>query len=71
VRGADLFNSTPIQRLLQELLELPQPLYHHHRLILDEDGKRLAKREASTALSILRESGVKPIELKRSLDLIN
>jgi len=71
VRGADLFSSTPIQRLLQELLELPQPLYHHHRLILDEDGKRLAKREASTALSILRESGVKPIELKRSLDLIN
>lgn len=71
VRGADLFNSTPIQRLLQELLELPQPLYHHHRLILDENGKRLAKREASTALSILRESGVKPIELKRSLDLIN
>ena len=71
VRGADLFNSTPIQRLLQELLELPQPLYHHHRLILDEDGKRLAKREASTALSILRESGVKPIELKRSLDLVN
>ena len=71
VRGADLFNSTPIQRLLQELLELPQPLYHHHRLILDEDGKRLAKREASTALSILRENGVKPIELKRSLDLIN
>ena len=71
VRGADLFNSTPIQRLLQELLELPQPLYHHHRLILDEDGKRLAKREASTALSILRESGVKPIELKRSLGLIN
>ena len=71
VRGADLFNSTPIQRLLQELLELPQPLYHHHRLILDEDGKRLAKREASTALSILRESGVKPIELKRSLDLID
>ena len=71
VRGADLFNSTPIQRLLQELLELPQPLYHHHRLILDEDGKRLAKRAASTALSILRESGVKPIELKRSLDLID
>ena len=71
VRGADLFNSTPIQRLLQELLELPQPLYHHHRLILDEDGKRLAKRKASTALSILRESGVKPVELKRSLDLID
>ena len=71
VRGVDLFNSTPIQRLLQELLGLPQPLYHHHRLILDEDGKRLAKRKASTALSVLRESGVKPIEIKNSLDLIN
>ena len=71
VRGVDLFNSTPIQRLLQELLGLPQPLYHHHRLILDEDGNRLAKRKASTALSVLRESGVKPIELKKSLDLIN
>ena len=71
VRGVDLFNSTPIQRLLQELLGLPQPLYHHHRLILGEDGKRLAKRNASTALSVLRESGVKPIELKKSLELIN
>ena len=45
VRGADLRPSTPIQRLLQQLLALPEPTYLHHRLVTHEDGRRLAKRD--------------------------
>jgi len=71
VRGSDLLNFTPIQRLLQEILDLPQPFYHHHTLIFDENGKRLAKRETSTTLSELRKNGIKPIDIKRQFDLIN
>ena len=71
VRGSDLLNFTPIQRLLQEILDLPQPFYHHHTLIFDENGKRLAKRETSTTLSELRKNGTKPIDIKRQFDLIN
>ena len=71
VRGSDLLNFTPIQRLLQEILDLPKPFYHHHTLIFDENGKRLAKRETSTTLSELRKNGIKPIDIKRQFDLIN
>lgn len=56
-RGTDLFSSTHVHRLLQELLGLPVPTYLHHDLILDEDGRKLAKSRGSPALSDRREAG--------------
>ena len=56
-RGQDLFSSTHVHRLLQELLGLPIPTYLHHDLICDEDGKKLAKSRGSAALSDRREAG--------------
>jgi glutamyl-Q tRNA(Asp) synthetase len=58
VRGADLRPSTPIQRLLQSLLELPEPAYLHHPLVAHEDGRRLAKRDLAPTLAAMRESGI-------------
>ena len=58
VRGEDLRPSTPIQRLLQTLLGLPEPAYLHHRLVTHDDGRRLAKRDRAPTLEALRESGV-------------
>jgi len=58
VRGADLRPSTPIQRLLQELLDLPAPTYLHHPLITHADGKRLAKRDLAPTLAAMHEHGV-------------
>lgn len=58
VRGSDLRPSTPIQRLLQQLLGLPEPTYLHHPLVTHEDGRRLAKRDLAPTLAALRESGV-------------
>lgn len=63
VRGVDLFDATHGQRLLQALLGLPTPRYHHHPLILGADGKRLAKRDAGETLRALRENGTKPAEI--------
>lgn len=58
VRGEDLRASTPIQRLLQRLLGLPEPMYLHHPLVLHDDGRRLAKRDLAPTLDALRSSGV-------------
>jgi len=58
VRGADLRPSTPIQRLLQLLLGLPEPAYLHHALVTHEDGRRLAKRDLAPTLAALRDAGV-------------
>jgi glutamyl-Q tRNA(Asp) synthetase len=58
VRGADLRASTPVQRLLQQLLDLPEPAYVHHALVTHEDGRRLAKRDLSPTLAAMREAGV-------------
>jgi len=58
VRGMDLRSSTPVQRLLQMLLDLPEPEYLHHPLVVHEDGRRLAKRDRAPALQALRDSGV-------------
>ena len=58
VRGADLRASTPIQRLLQSLLGLPEPTYLHHALVTHEDGRRLAKRDHAPTLAAMREEGV-------------
>lgn len=58
VRGADLRPSTPIQRLLQLLLSLPEPRYLHHPLVTFDDGRRLAKRDRAPTLAAMREDGV-------------
>jgi glutamyl-Q tRNA(Asp) synthetase len=58
VRGADLRASTPIQRLLQKLLGLPEPGYLHHPLVTHESGRRLAKRDLAPTLATMRESGI-------------
>jgi glutamyl-Q tRNA(Asp) synthetase len=63
VRGTDLFASTPIHRLLQAVLGLPTPRYHHHPLIGGEDGERLAKRKQSPSIAALRSAGVDPLRL--------
>ncbi|RYD93105.1 MAG: tRNA glutamyl-Q(34) synthetase GluQRS [Sphingomonadales bacterium] len=58
VRGQDLFAATHVHRLLQALLGLPVPRYHHHALLTDDKGKRLAKRAGSPTLASMREAGV-------------
>jgi glutamyl-Q tRNA(Asp) synthetase len=58
VRGADLRPATPIQRVLQSLLRLPQPQYLHHRLVAHADGRRLAKRDRAPTLVAMRDEGV-------------
>lgn len=58
VRGADLRASTPIQRLLQQLLGLGEPTYLHHELVTHEDGRRLAKRDLAPTLKAMREARV-------------
>lgn len=67
-RGEDLLSSTHVHRLLQELLEFPVPLWHHHRLIKDEAGKRLAKRDMATSLDELRREGWTAEDVFRKMD---
>jgi glutamyl-Q tRNA(Asp) synthetase len=67
VRGADLRSSTSVQRLLQQLLGLPEPSYLHHALITHEDGRRLAKRDLAPTLAAMRESGVDGPQLAADL----
>lgn len=67
VRGADLRPSTAIQRLLQTLLDLPEPTYVHHSLITHEDGRRLAKRDLAPTLAAMRDAGVDGRELASDL----
>lgn len=66
-RGADLFSATHIHRLLQLLLNLPVPVWHHHPLILDDEGRKLAKRRGSLSLADLRASGIDGIQLGTDL----
>jgi glutamyl-Q tRNA(Asp) synthetase len=68
-RGEDLLPSTHVHRLLQALLGLPQPAYLHHPLMLDAQGKRLAKRCDSLSIAALRESGLSPAEVLGQTDL--
>ncbi|SDP48330.1 glutamyl-Q tRNA(Asp) synthetase [Phyllobacterium sp. YR620] len=58
VRGRDLFQSTSVHRILQHLLEIEPPVYHHHALILDRDGEKLSKSRRDTSLRELRQAGV-------------
>jgi len=69
VRGHDLFAATGVHRLLQELLGLPAPRYHHHRLLLDADGRKLSKSTASTALRALRRQGASAADIRRIVGL--
>lgn len=63
-RGMDLFAATGIQRLLQVLLGLPEPLYHHHALVVDGTGRKLSKSHGDTALAALRENGLSPEDVR-------
>ena len=63
VRGVDLFESTHLHVVLQKLLGIPTPNYHHHPLLTDEAGHRLAKRNQSITLKSLRESGMAATKL--------
>lgn len=60
IRGEDLASAAHLHRLLQALLDLPVPVYRHHRLITDANGKRLAKRDRAATLQALRETGASP-----------
>jgi glutamyl-Q tRNA(Asp) synthetase len=69
VRGQDLFQATSVHRLLQKLLGLPEPIYRHHRLILDEAGHKLSKSTRSTGLRELRATGLRPADIRRLVGL--
>jgi glutamyl-Q tRNA(Asp) synthetase len=69
VRGQDLFASTCVHRLLQAVIGLPAPIYHHHRLVLDRDGHKLAKSTGATALRTLRGRGASPADIRRMVGL--
>ena len=68
-RGEDLFEATAIHVILQHLLGLPTPAYHHHRLIRDDQGKRLAKRDDARALSKYRSEGATPADIRHMVGL--
>lgn len=68
-RGRDLFSASHVHRLLQALLGLPVPLWHHHPLLLDEEGRKLAKRRDSQSLADLRETGADGLLLAQQLRL--
>ncbi|WP_214469483.1 tRNA glutamyl-Q(34) synthetase GluQRS [Mesorhizobium sp. dw_380] len=69
VRGQDLFSATGVQRLLQELLGLPQPAYFHHHLILGPDRRKLSKSLGDTGLAALRDAGASPDGIRRMVGL--
>jgi glutamyl-Q tRNA(Asp) synthetase len=67
VRGRDLFASTAVHRLLQVLLGLPTPIYHHHPLVLGEDGRKLSKSRGDVSLRVLSETGMTAADIRRRL----
>lgn len=69
IRGEDLFDTTALQTLLQALLNLPTPTYHHHKLIRDKAGKRLAKRDDARAITKYRLDGLSPADIRTQLGL--
>jgi glutamyl-Q tRNA(Asp) synthetase len=69
VRGRDLYHATSVHTLLQTLLGLPSPVYHHHRLITDRDGRKLSKSDGDTALRALRNAGATPDDIRRMVGL--
>ncbi|MEO0400271.1 MAG: tRNA glutamyl-Q(34) synthetase GluQRS [Pseudomonadota bacterium] len=69
IRGQDLAEAAHLHVLLQKLLDAPTPIYRHHPLLTDADGKRLAKRDKAATISDLRENGATPGDIRRRLDL--
>ncbi|MEQ5868847.1 tRNA glutamyl-Q(34) synthetase GluQRS [Sagittula sp. NFXS13] len=69
VRGADLFDATRIHVLLQTLLDVATPRYHHHMLIRDDHGKRLAKRDDARAIAVYRAEGMTPEDIRQKIGL--
>ncbi|MFC5444882.1 tRNA glutamyl-Q(34) synthetase GluQRS [Rhizobium halophytocola] len=69
VRGLDLYHATSVHRLLQVLLGLPAPLYHHHRLVLADDGRKLSKSNGDAGLAALRDTGASPLDIRRLVGL--
>ncbi|MGZ5919862.1 MAG: tRNA glutamyl-Q(34) synthetase GluQRS [Hyphomicrobium sp.] len=69
VRGRDLYAATDLQRLLQVVLGLPEPVYHHHRLVNDGQGRKLSKSAGDTALGSLRSNGVSQEDIRRQVGL--
>ena len=69
VRGRDLYAATDLQRLLQVLLGLPEPIYQHYGLITDDQGRKLSKSDRDTALASLRAAGVSPGDIRRQFRL--
>ncbi len=69
IRGEDLFDFTPLQVILQRLFGLPTPIYHHHRLIRDDQGRRLAKRDDARAIAKYRAEGATPADIRRMMGL--
>jgi glutamyl-Q tRNA(Asp) synthetase len=69
VRGEDLFEITDVQVLLQALFDLPTPRYHHHRLIRDDQGKRLAKRDDARSIARYRADGASPQDIRAMVNL--
>lgn len=69
VRGQDLFHVTGLHRLLQHLLDLPQPVYHHHRLVVDAEGGKLSKSTRATGLRELRAGGATPADIRHMIGL--
>ena len=69
LRGQDLYAATSVHRVLQHLLDLPEPRYRHHRLILGDDGRKLSKSNRDTSLRSLREAGVTHPGLRKRIGL--
>ncbi|MBC7179429.1 MAG: tRNA glutamyl-Q(34) synthetase GluQRS, partial [Roseovarius sp.] len=69
IRGEDLQEATQIHVLLQRLLGLPTPAYHHHALIRDDAGKRLAKRDDARAIATYRAQGASPSDIRAMVGL--
>jgi glutamyl-Q tRNA(Asp) synthetase len=68
-RGRDLYAATSIHRLLQVVLGLPEPVYHHHRLLTDAEGRKLSKSEGDTSLRALRQAGADVLQIRQRVGL--
>jgi glutamyl-Q tRNA(Asp) synthetase len=68
-RGSDLYAATDLHRLLQVLLGLPEPAYHHHRLLADAEGRKLSKSAGDIGLAELRAAGATPADIRHRVGL--